>query len=149
MCIRDRSSNIILNKKHMSYEPIFALFCERVRESIQAGTFAKLTLAKTMGDTEIKNIYFRLVLNEDNTFSISLTSRYKTEEIESIHTLDEALLVLGSYIKKPFLTALLFTTDNDVTFKVNKKNAGSIIEQPPTFKNASPVMLEMIEKGIV
>jgi hypothetical protein len=132
------------------YEPIFALFCERVKESIQAGTFAKLTLAKTMGDTEIKNIYFRLVLNEDDTsFSISLTTRYKTEEIESIHTLDEALLILGSYIKKPFLTALLFTTDNDITFKVNKKNAGSIIEQPPTFKNASPVMLEMIEKGIV
>lgn len=131
------------------YEPIFALFCERVKESILAGTFAKLTLAKTMGDTELKNIYFRLVLNEDNSFSVSLTSRYKTEEVESIHTLDEALLVLGSYIKKPFLTALLFTTDNDVTFKVNKKNAGSIIEQPPTFKNASPVMLEMIEKNII
>jgi len=131
------------------YEPIFALFCERVKESIQSGTFAKLTLAKTMGDTELKNVYFRLVLNEDNTFSISLTFRYKTEEIESIHTLDEALLILSSHIKKPFLTALLFTTNDDVTFKVNKKNAGSIIEQPPTFKNASPVMLEMIEKGIV
>lgn len=139
-----------LNKhNNMSYEPIFALFCERVKESIQKGTFAKLTLAKTMGDTELKNVYFRLVLNEDNTFSISLTFRYKTEEIESIHTLDEALLVLGSHIKNPFLTALLFTTDDDVTFKVNKKNAGSIIEQTPTFKNASPVMLEMIEKGIV
>ncbi len=131
------------------YEPIFALFCERVKESIQKGTFAKLTLAKTMGDTELKNVYFRLVLNEDDTFSISLTFRYKTEEIESIHTLDEALLILGSHIKNPFLTALLFTTEDDVTFKVNKKNAGSIIEQPPTFKNASPVMLEMIEKGIV
>ncbi|PIF31996.1 hypothetical protein CLU81_2508 [Flavobacterium sp. 9] len=131
------------------YEPIFALFCERVKESIKAGTFAKLTLAKTMGDTEIKNIYFRLAINEDNTYSIALTTRYKTEEIESLHSLDEALLVLGTYIKNPFLTALLFTTDNDVTFKVNKKNAGSIIEQEPTFKHASPVMLEMIEKGIV
>jgi hypothetical protein len=96
------------------YEPIFALFCERVKESIQSGTFAKLTLAKTMGDTEIKNIYFRLVLNEDNTYSISLTARYKTEEIESVHTLGEALLVLGTYIKNPFLTALLFTTDNEI-----------------------------------
>lgn len=131
------------------YEPIFALFCERVKESIQSGTFAKLTLAKTMGDTDLKNVYFRLVLNEDNTYSISLTFRYKTEEIESIHTLEEALLILCTHIKNPFLTALLFTTNDDVTFKVNKKNAGSIIEQVPTFKNASPVMLEMIEKGIV
>lgn len=133
----------------MSYEPILAIFCERVKESIQNGTFAKLTLAKTIGDTEIKNIYFRLLLNENNTFSISLTTRYKSEEIESIHTLDEALLILGTYIKNPFLTALLFTTANDLTFKVNKKNAGNIIEQAPTFKNASPVMLKMLENGIL
>lgn len=54
-----------------------------------------------------------------------------------------------SYIKNPFTTALLFTTEMDLTFKVNKKNAGSLTEQMPTFKNASPVMLEMIEKGII
>ena len=53
------------------------------------------------------------------------------------------------FIKSPFLTALLFTTEQDLTFKVNKKNVGSLVEQVPTFKNASPVMLEMIEKGIV
>lgn len=133
----------------MSYEPILKEFWQKVKESIQSGTFAKLTLAKTIGDTEIKNIYFRLVINEDNTYGVSLTARYKTEEIESFHTLDEAFIVLTPYIKNPFLTALLFTTDADITFKVNKKNMGSIIEQAPTFKNASPVMLEMIEKGII
>jgi hypothetical protein len=134
----------------MSYEPILKEFWQKAKESIQSGTFAKLTLAKTIGDTEIKNIYFRLVINEDETtYGVSLTARYKTEEIESFHTLDEAFIVLTPYIKNPFLTALLFTTDADITFKVNKKNVGSIIEQAPTFKNASPVMLEMIEKGIV
>ena len=46
-----------------------------------------------------------------------------------------------------FLTALLFTTENDITFKINKKRAGSIVEQAPTFKNASEVILEMKEKG--
>lgn len=134
----------------MSYESILNEFWQKVKESIQNGTFAKLTLAKTIGDTEIKNIYLRLVINEDDaTYGVSLTARYKTEEIESFHTLDEAFIVLTPYIKNPFLTALLFTTDADITFKVNKKNVGSIIEQAPTFKNASPVMLEMIEKGIV
>jgi hypothetical protein len=134
----------------MSYESILNEFWQKVKESIQNGTFAKLTLAKTIGDTEIKNIYLRLVINEDDaTYGVSLTARYKTEEIESFHTLDEAFIVLTPYIKNPFLTALLFTTDADITFKVNKKNVGSIIEQAPTFKNASPVMLEMIEKGII
>lgn len=132
----------------MSYEPIFALFWERVKESIENKTYAKLTLAKTIGDTELKNIYVRPVLLENDVFSLSLTARYKTEEIESFHSLDEAYPILASYMNKPFLTALLFTTDNDITFKLNKKRVGSIIEQAPTFKNASDVILEMKEKGL-
>jgi hypothetical protein len=42
--------------KIMSYEPIFALFWERVKQSITDKTYSKLTLAKTIGDTEIKNL---------------------------------------------------------------------------------------------
>ena len=133
----------------MLYQPVFVEFYEKVKASIQQGTFAKLTLAKTMGDTELKNIYVRLNIIETGGYNLVFTSKYKTEEIESFHTIDEAFMLLSSYIKSPFLTALLFTTEQDLTFKVNKKNVGSLVEQVPTFKNASPVMLEMIEKGIV
>ena len=132
----------------MSYQPIFAQFWEKVKESIANKTYAKLTLAKTIGDTDLKNIYVRPVLLENDVFALSLTAKYKTEEIESIHTLDEAYMVLVPYMNNPFLTALLFTTENDITFKLNKKRVGSIIEQAPTFKNASDVILEMTEKGI-
>lgn len=133
----------------MLYQPVFVEFYEKVKASIQQGTFAKLTLAKTMGDTELKNIYVRLNILEAGGYNLVFTSKYKTEEVESFHTIDEAFMLLSSYIKSPFLTALLFTTEQDLTFKVNKKNVGSLVEQVPTFKNASPVMLEMIEKGIV
>lgn len=133
----------------MLYQPVFVEFYEKVKASIQQGTFAKLTLAKTMGDTELKNIYVRLNILETGGYNLVFTSKYKTEEVESFHTIDEAFMLLSSYIKSPFLTALLFTTEQDLTFKVNKKNVGSLVEQIPTFKNASPVMLEMIEKGIV
>ncbi len=126
----------------MLYSSVFILFWERVKKSIQKGTYAKLTLAKTIGDTELKNIFVRPVLTDEG-FKVSLLYRYKTEEIESIVTLDEAFVILSSHLKNPFLTALLFTTDNDVVFKINKKNVGSIIEQAPTFKNASPVIIEM------
>ena len=132
----------------MSYQPIFAQFWEKVKESIANKTYAKLTLAKTIGDTDLKNIYVRPVLLQNDIFALSLTAKYKTEEIESIHTLDEAYMVLVPYMNNPFLTALLFTTENDITFKLNKKRVGSIIEQAPTFKNASDVILEMKEKGI-
>lgn len=131
----------------MSFQPVFAQFWEKVKESIENKTYAKLTLAKTIGDTELKNIYVRPVLN-DGVFSLSITARYKTEEVESFHSLEEAFFVLAPYMNNPFLTALLFTTENDITFKLNKKRIGSIIEQAPTFKNASDVILEMKEKGM-
>lgn len=131
----------------MSFQTEFALFWERVKESMANYTFAKLTLAKTIGDTELKNIYMRPVLVDDQV-RISLIARYKTEEVESFHTLEEAFFVLSSYLNNPFLTALLFTTENDLTFKLNKKRVGSIVEQAPTFKSASDVVLEMQEKQI-
>jgi hypothetical protein len=31
---------------------------------------------------------------------------------------------------------------NDITFKLNKKKSGSIVEQAPTFKNASVIYFE-------
>jgi hypothetical protein len=132
----------------MSFQPEFALFWESVKESMAQYTFAKLTLAKTIGDTELKNIYMRPVLVDDQV-RISLIARYKTEEVESFHTLEEAFFVLSSYLNNPFLTALLFTTENDLTFKLNKKRVGSIVEQAPTFKSASDVVLEMQEKKII
>lgn len=132
----------------MSFQTEFAHFWESVKESMANYTFAKLTLAKTIGDTELKNIYMRPVLVDDQV-RISLIARYKTEEVESFHTLDEAFFVLSSYMNNPFLTALLFTTENDLTFKLNKKRVGSIVEQAPTFKSASDVVLEMQEKNII
>lgn len=132
----------------MSFQPVFVQFWEKVKESIENGTYAKLTLAKTIGDTELKNIYVRPVLLENDVFSLSLSAKYKTEEIETFHTIDEAFLVLTPYLNNPFLTALLFTTENDITFKLNKKRVASIIEQAPTFKHASDVIIEMKEKGI-
>lgn len=132
----------------MSYEPLFALFWERVKQSIEEKTFAKLTLAKTIGDTELKNIYVRPVLDEKNVMQMSVIARYKTEEIESFHSLEESYPILFSYMNKPFLSALLFTSEQDVVFKLNKKRAGSITEQAPTFLNPSDVILEMKAKGL-
>ncbi|WP_278034421.1 hypothetical protein [Flavobacterium nitratireducens] len=132
----------------MSYEPVFALFWERVKQSILDKTFAKLTLAKTIGDTELKNIYVRPILDENNEMKMSVIARYKTEEVESFHSLEDTYPILCSYMNNPFLSALLFTSEQDVVFKLNKKRAGSISEQAPTFLNPSDVILEMKAKGM-
>lgn len=119
----------------MSYEDVFALFWEQVKESVEEKRFAKLTMAKTIGKPDLKNIFLRPVYSEDG-FKVLLKLRYRwkeTTDIENEMTLEEACLVLKTHLKNPFFTILLFTITEDVMLKVNKKNVGTIIKNPPTF----------------
>lgn len=124
----------------------FATFFNRVKASIADGTFAKLTLAKTIGNTDLMNIYMRSVIEGDE-LKFSLTFKFQREEVVEIHTLDEAIAVMIPYINNPFLSALLFTTEADVTMKLNKKRVATITEQAPTFKNADAVLIEFKAKS--
>jgi hypothetical protein len=47
------------------------------------------------------------------------SAKYKTEELESFHTIDEAFIVLAPYMNNPFFA--LLRRENDITFKLNKK----------------------------
>jgi hypothetical protein len=91
----------------------------------------------------LKHLYSPLLL-ENDVFSLSLSAKYKTEELESFHTIDEALYWHRIWTIR--FNCPLFTTENDITFKLNKKRVGTIITQAPTFKNASDVIIEMKEK---
>lgn len=119
----------------MPYQDMFVLFWEQVKESVQEGRFAKLTMAKTIGKPDLRNIFVRPVYSEDG-FKVLVKLRYRSKETEDQEdelTLEEAFVVLKSHLKKSFFTVLLFTTTKDVTFKINKKGAGSISENSPTF----------------
>jgi len=119
----------------MPYQDVFVLFWEQVKESIQEGRFAKLTMAKTIGKPNLKNIFVRPVYAEDG-FKVLVKLRYQskeTEDEENELTLEEAFVFLKSYLKTSFSSVLLFTTTKDVIFKINKKGAGRITENSPTF----------------
>ena len=123
----------------MPYEEVFAQFWEQVIESTQEGTFAKLTMAKTIGKPDLKNIFVR-PMSPENGNKVLLKFSYRpreTEDVEKVLTLAEALEVMKPYLVKSFSSVLLFTTANDITFKVNKKGMGSITENPPTFSNVT------------
>lgn len=125
----------------MPNSPTFTLFFNRVKTSIAEGTFAKLTLAKTIGNTQLMNIYTRTIV-VDNELLLNLKFKFQQEEIIENHSIEEAFFILTTYINNPFLSALLFTTESDVTMKLNKKRIANITEKSPTFKNADPVLLE-------
>ncbi|MFK7811021.1 MAG: hypothetical protein AB8B59_00915 [Maribacter sp.] len=123
----------------MSYQDVFVLFWKQVTESVEEGNFAKLTMAKTIGKPNLRNIFVRPIYSEDG-FKVLLKLRYRSKETEDQTeelTLDEAFIVLKSHLKTSFSTVLLFTTTKDVLFKVNKKGVGSFTENPPTFSNVN------------
>lgn len=119
----------------MSYQDEFLQFWEQVKESVQEGRFAKLTMAKTIGKPNLKNIFVRPMQSEHD-FKVLVKLRYAskdTEDVEKEMTLDEAFEFLKTYLKTSFSTVLLFTTTKDITFKINKKGVGSSTENAPTF----------------
>ena len=131
-----------MNENNITYTEFF----NQVRASISNGTFAKLTLAKTVGKPELQNIYVKTIV-EGNSLKVSMTYRsYTTEkqELVKICKLDDLEAELIPHINNPFLSALLFTTEADITLKLNKKRVARIDEQAPTFKNADASLVEFL-----
>ena len=127
----------------MSYTESFIEFYNKVKASLADGTFAKLTMAKTIGNTDLMNIYVRPIV-EEGVLKMELKYKFQQEEQVEIHTIDNARDTLINYINNPFMSAILFTTAFDLTYKLNKKRAVSITEKANTFGNASEVLLEYL-----
>lgn len=123
--------------------PTYIEFFNLAIDSISVKTFAKLTLAKTIGKPELQNIYVRTTLIE-NVLKLSVIFKiYKDglQEIEKIIELNELANELIPYLNNPFMSAILFTTEKDVVLKLNKKRIANITEMNPTFKNADPNLI--------
>jgi hypothetical protein len=127
----------------MSFTESFSDFYNHVKASLADGTFAKLTMAKTIGNNDLMNIYVRPIV-EEGILKMELKYKFQQEEIIEIHTIGNARDKLITYINNPFLSAILFTTQFDLTYKLNKKRAISITEKANTFGNASEVLLDYL-----
>ena len=129
----------------MSFTETFSDFYNTVKASLADGTFAKLTLAKTIGNTDLMNIYVRPIV-EDGVLKMELKYKFQQQEQIEIHTIDAARDTLVNYINNPFMSAILFTTEFDLVYKLNKKRAVSITQQGNTFGNASEVLLDYLNQ---
>ena len=61
----------------------YTTFFNKVKESISNGTFAKLTLAKTVGKPELQNIYVRTTV-EDNVLKLALTFKIYNNGLQEL-----------------------------------------------------------------
>ena len=129
----------------MSYSEQINVIYEHLKTSLSNGTFAKLTLGKTIGKTELTNIYFRTIV-ENDALKFNVTFRYLSEEIVEIKPIEDVVMLLNQYLNNPFLTVILFTTEKDILIKLNKKRIATITEMDNKFKNADPILLEYLKK---
>jgi len=135
---------VAIKINQMPFKGTFSEFYSKVKSSIEDGTFAKLTLAKTIGNSQLMNVYVRPIMDE-STLKLELKFKFQQEELFEIHSIDSAFPRLLEFINNPFLSAILFTTEFDLTYKLNKKRAVSVIEQSPSFGNANEVLLKYLE----
>ena len=129
----------------MDFKETFSEFYSKVKISLADGTFAKLTMAKTIGNTQLMNIYIRPIIDED-VLNLELKFKFQQEELIEIYSVERAFDRLLEFVNNPFSSAILFTTEFDLTYKLNKKRAVSIIDKAPTFGNANEVLLEYLAK---
>ena len=129
----------------MPFTETFNEFYSTVQSSLADGTFAKLTMAKTIGNTDLKNIYVRPIL-EEGVLQLELKFKHQEEELIEIHSIIATRDILKTYLNNPFFSALLFTTEMDLVYKLNKKRAVSISQKAPSFAHASPVILEYLAR---
>jgi hypothetical protein len=127
----------------MLFTETFVAFYSKVKGSLADGTFAKLTFAKTIGNTQLMNIYVRPIV-EEGVLQFELKFKFQQEEIVEFYSIEDAFDRLLPFINNPFSSVILFTTEFDLVYKLNKKKAISITDQDPTFGNASPVLLEYL-----
>lgn len=117
-------------------------FFDRIKLHISNKTFSKVTMAKTMGNPDLLNIYFKPVLVDKK---LQFETRYRFQQEEKIETilLNQVFEVIKEHLLNPFTSVILFTNEADIFLKINKKKNASVTEQPPTFRNADPVFTEL------
>jgi SAM-dependent methyltransferase len=106
-------------------------FVEKIKQSIHNQTFIKITLAKPKTDTELKNLYGRIVEIKKQP-RLSLTFRYKTRDEVKNYDFTEGIAFLSTQLGTPFMNADMWTTEADVSLQIDKKGEARLIEKKPT-----------------
>lgn len=113
-------------------DEITTQFLHKIRRSIQADTFARLTLSKPgSGDVDVKNVYARPVVIKGREM-LSFTLRYATKDVVKNYSLEEGLTMVALWLGKDFLNGDLFSLVEDVSIQFNKKRKARIFIKKPS-----------------
>lgn len=112
-------------------------FFAALDESLDSGTFIKLTLAKYRGaEAGLKNVYVRPVELKGGR-RLSFLYRYRTRDAVNNHTSDEGSKHLRAMLGAEFSSGHLFTSKEDLRLEVSRKGAARLTSHPPTLSSPS------------
>ena len=110
-------------------------FLEKLRASLVAESFVKLTLSRRRDAGDLRNVYARIVELKAGR-AISLTLRFARRDETRNITPDETPAQIGSMLADVFEEAHLFTTTGDWKLKAQPSGEGSLKAARPTFTAA-------------
>ena len=103
-------------------------FVEKLTQSLKNQLFIKITLSKSKGEGDLKNIYGRLVEIKKQA-RLSVTFRYKTRDEVKNYDFTEGSIFIAEQLGTAFLNADLWTTEADFSLQMNKSGEGKMSEK--------------------
>ena len=110
-------------------------FLESVRASLDDASFLKITLGKFRGDGDERRCTISRVLLKDVPH-LRFVTRRGTQDLTENFTLGEAMVHLGTFVSADYLSATLFTANEDVALVYNKKRVGRLTRGKPSLTDA-------------
>ncbi len=109
-------------------------FLEKLRASVESGTFVKLTLSQpTEAAGALRNLYVRIVELREGR-QVSCVWRYATRDVTKNFSTDEALETIGKVLGHELERAHLFTTTGDWQWRIG----GALKASRPAFTQLPP-----------
>ncbi len=112
-------------------------FFAALDESLDGGTFIKLTLSKYRGvDAELRNVYVRPIELKVGR-RLSFLYRYNTRDVVKNHTYEEGAQIIREMLWGGFASGHLFTSKEDLRIEVSRRGEARLTIQPPTLSAPS------------
>ncbi|MDT5269144.1 MAG: hypothetical protein QOH49_1330 [Acidobacteriota bacterium] len=107
-------------------------------ESLDSGTFVKLTLAKYRGaEAGLKNVYVRPVELKGGR-RLSFLYRYRTRDAVKNHAYEAGARLLRELLGAEFSSGHLFTSQEDLRVEISRRGEARLTGHPPTLSTAAP-----------
>ena len=113
-------------------------FFAALDESLDGGTFIKLTLAKYRGaEPGLKNVYVRPAELKGGR-RLSFLYRHKTRDAVKNYTYEEGARLLRGLLGPEFSSGHLFTSAADLRVEISRKGGARLNTHPPTLSAPAP-----------